>query len=62
MLSFHVKFVQTDGYGQTSTVKQHAPDLLIRGNKNKALFGKGLKEMLFRIMRTGENVGYQLFP
>ena len=36
MLSFHVKFVQTDGQtdGQT-TVKQYAPDLLMWGNKNR---------------------------
>ena len=31
MLSFHVKFVQTD---RRTTVKQCAPDLLIRGHKN----------------------------
>ena len=37
MLSFHVKFVQTDGQtdGKTS-VKQYAPDLLIRRHKNMA--------------------------
>ena len=36
MLSFHVKFVQTDRRmdGRT-TVKKYAPDLLIRGHKNK---------------------------
>ena len=35
MLSFHVKFVQTDRQmdGQTS-VKQYAPDLSMRGYKN----------------------------
>ena len=35
MLSFHVKFVQTDRQteGQT-TVKQYAPDLSIQGHKN----------------------------
>ena len=35
MLSFHVKFVQTDRRtdGRT-TVKQYAPDLSIRGHKN----------------------------
>ena len=32
MLSFHVKFVQTDG---RTTVKQYAPDLSIRGHKKK---------------------------
>ena len=30
MLSFHVKFVQTD---RPTTVKQYAPDLSIRGHK-----------------------------
>ena len=30
MLSFHVKFVQTDG---RTTVKQYAPDLSIQGQK-----------------------------
>ena len=34
MLSFHVKFVQTDGLtDRQSTVKQYAPDLSIRGHK-----------------------------
>ena len=32
MLSFHVKFVQTDRW---TTVKQYAPDLLIQRHKNK---------------------------
>ena len=42
MLSFHVKFVQTNGRtdgwtdGRT-TVKQYAPDLLIRGHKKLTL-------------------------
>ena len=31
MLSFHVKFVQTD---RRTTVKQYAPNLLMRGHKN----------------------------
>ena len=31
MLNFHVKFVQTD---RQTTVKQHTPDLLMRGHKN----------------------------
>ena len=44
MLSFHIKFVQTNGRtekwtdGRTdrrTTVKQYAPDLLIRGIINK---------------------------
>ena len=40
MLSFHVKFVQTDGLmdGQTdrqTTVKQHVPDLSINGHKKE---------------------------
>ena len=36
MLSFHVKFLQTDrGTDRRTTVKQYAPDLLIRGHKNK---------------------------
>ena len=30
MLSFHVKFLQTDRW---TTVKQYAPDLSIRGHK-----------------------------
>ena len=34
MLSFHIKFVQTD---RRTTVKQYAPDLLIRGHKNSVL-------------------------
>ena len=35
MLSFHVKFVQTDGWtDRQTTVKQYAPDLLMRGHKN----------------------------
>ena len=39
MLSFHVKFVQTDrqmdGWtDRRTTVKQYAPDLSIRGHKN----------------------------
>ena len=36
MLSFHVKFVQTDRQtdGQT-TLKQYAPDLWIRGHKKE---------------------------
>ena len=33
MLSFHVKFVQTDGQ---TTVKQFAPDVSIPGHKNSA--------------------------
>ena len=34
MLSFHVKFVQTDGWtDRRTTVKQYARDLSIRGNK-----------------------------
>ena len=45
MLSFHVKFVQTDRDGWTdrqqmdiwTTVKQYAPDLSMRGHKNKLL-------------------------
>ena len=32
MLSFHVKFVQTD---RRTTVKQYAPDLSMRGHKNQ---------------------------
>ena len=32
MLSFYVKFVQTD---RQTTAKQSAPNLLIRGHKNK---------------------------
>ena len=36
MLSFHVKFVQTDRRtDRWTTVKQYAPDLLIRGHKNE---------------------------
>ena len=31
MLSFHVKFVQTD---RRTTVQQYAPDLSMRGHKN----------------------------
>ena len=38
MLSFHVKFVQTDG---RTTVKQYALDLSIRGHKNEICFKKG---------------------
>ena len=35
MLSFHIKFVQTDGQMDRQTmVKQYAPDLSIRGHKN----------------------------
>ena len=34
MLSFHVKFVQTD---RRTTAKQYAPDLLIRGHKKAYL-------------------------
>ena len=39
MLSFHVKFVQTDRQtdrrtDRWTTVQQYAPDLSIRGNKN----------------------------
>ena len=34
MLSFHVKFVQTDG---RTTVKQYAPDLSIWGHKKEKL-------------------------
>ena len=39
MLSFHVKFVQTDGWADGPTdrqteVKQYAPDLSMRGHKN----------------------------
>ena len=35
MLSFHVKFVQTDRQtGRRTTVKQYDLDLLIRGHKN----------------------------
>ena len=37
MLSFHVKFVQTD---RRTTVKQYAPDLSIRGHK------KGVEQAL----------------
>ena len=33
MLSFYVKFVQTET-DRWTTVKQYAPDLSIRGNKN----------------------------
>ena len=33
MLSFHVKFVQTDGRtDRQTTVKEYAPDLLIPGH------------------------------
>ena len=36
MLSFHVKFVQTDRrLDRRTTVKHYAPDLSIRGHKNK---------------------------
>ena len=44
MLSFHVRFVQTDGWtdrqtDRRTTVKQYAPDLLIRGiKKNLTLY------------------------
>ena len=34
MLSFHVKFVQTD---RQTTVKQYAPDLLLLGHKNESV-------------------------
>ena len=34
MLSFHVKFVQTDGWTDWQTVKQYAHDLSIRWHKN----------------------------
>ena len=38
MLSFHVKFVQTDGQtDRRTTVKQYAPDLSILGHKNPHL-------------------------
>ena len=42
MLSFHVKFVQTDKRSDRRTerrtlVKQYAPDLSIRGHKNKLI-------------------------
>ena len=48
MLSFHVKFVQTDGptdrqTDRRTTVKQYAPDLLIRGHKKKNM---GKKEKI----------------
>ena len=35
MLSFHIKFVQTDRRMDSwTTVKQYAPDLSIQGHKN----------------------------
>ena len=38
MLSFHVKFVQTDRRtDRQTTVKQYAPDLSIRGHKKKKM-------------------------
>ena len=37
MLSFHIKFVQTETDRQT-TVKQYAPDLSIQGHKNSNSF------------------------
>ena len=49
MLSFHVKFVQTDRWmdgqtdGQTdrrTTVKQYAPELSIQGHKNGLVQGE----------------------
>ena len=36
MLSFHFKFVQTDRWtDRRTTVKQYAPDLSMRENKNE---------------------------
>ena len=38
MLSFHVKFVQTDRRTDRRTmVKQYAPNLLIRGHENEKM-------------------------
>ena len=43
MLSFHVKFVQTD---RRTTVKQYAPDLLIQGHKNFKIDINGISDQL----------------
>ena len=42
MLSFHVKFVQTD---RRTTVKHHAPDLLIRGHKKDSKLEPKVKHL-----------------
>ena len=60
MLSFHVKFVQTDRWTDRQTmVKQYTPDLSIRGHKNHSwktwiLLGK--------TMRIIFNVKKEFFP
>ena len=46
MLSFHVKFVWTDRQTDRRTmVKQHAPNLSIRGHQNRNSFWDGWKTL-----------------
>ena len=45
MLSFHVKFVQTD---RRTTVKQYAPDLSMRGHKNEHQMQNFIQDYLQR--------------
>ena len=43
MLSFHVKFVQTDGRtDRLTTVKQYASNLSIRGHKDQSIENAGV--------------------
>ena len=45
MLSFHVKFVQTDR--RTDNGEQYAPDLLMRGHKRFRLISQGREKFGF---------------
>ena len=50
MLSFHVKFVQTDRQMDRWTmVKQYAPDLLMQGHKKKKKKKKMMTTSIFSI-------------
>ena len=66
MLSFHVKFVQTDRQTDTqthrrTTVKQYAPDLSIRGHNNAQFSSTCILEKVLLIDYMVYNTVFQLF-